>query len=104
MIDTKKIYSEWLDYCKLCVEDMTDRDEAREVAGNSLYVIYYSEAWDLVCSVRDWDPDLFEEAEEEKQIYRGGNGCLTEMIAWTSYVMTRMKIEHYMDAKEEEDA
>ena len=65
-------------------------DYCHQQADSDSRVIYYSEAWDLVCSVRDWDLDLFEEAEQENQISRGGTGCLTEMIAWASYVMTRM--------------
>lgn len=102
MIDTKKIYSDWLEYCLLSVEEMTDRDEASQQAADSKYAIYYGRSWDLVCAVREWEPDLFNAAEEEEPEYRNRNSSLTDMISWTAFAMTRMKIEHYMDAKEED--
>ncbi len=98
MIDTKKIYADWLDYCQSCVEDMK---EASQLAADSKYAIYYGRSWDLVCSVREWEPDLFNAAEEEEPEYRNRDSSLTDMISWTAFAMTRMKIEHYMDAKEE---
>jgi hypothetical protein len=99
MIYTKKIYADWLDYCQLCVEDMK---EASQLAADSKYAIYYGRSWDLVCSVREWEPDLFNASEEEEPEYRNRDSSLTDMVSWTAFVMTRMKIEHYMDAKEEE--
>jgi hypothetical protein len=102
MIHTKIIYADWLEYCLLSAEDMTDRDEASQVAADSKYATYYGRSWDLVCSVREWEPDLFNAAEEEEPEYRNRDSSLTDMISWTAFVMTRMKLEHYMDAKEEE--
>ena len=103
MIHTKIIYSDWLEYCLLSAEDMTDRDEASQQAADSKYAIYYGRSWDLVCSVREWEPDLFNAAEEEEPEYRDRSSSLTDMISWTAFAMTRTKIEHYMDAKEEEE-
>ena len=80
---------------------MTDPDEAHSEAEKSKYNIYHGRAWDLVCSVREWEPDLFNAAEEEEPEYRNRDSSLTDMISWTAFAMTRMKIEHYMDAKEE---
>lgn len=105
MIDTKKIYSKWLDYCQLCVEDMTDCDASSQVAADSKYAIYYGRSWDLVCSVREWEPDLFEEVEDEESYsvvvnpdpvpYESPYERLTDIIQRVAVSMTRIKIEHY---------
>ena len=104
MIDTKKIYSDWLDYCQLCVEEMTDLDEAHSEAEKSKYNIYHGRAWDLVCSVREWEPDLFEDVEHEEPNHRTNCKSPTEIVTWMAFTMTLTKIQTFVHAKEEEDA
>ena len=100
MIHTKIIYADWLEYCLLSVEEMTDRDEASQQAADSKYAIYYGRSWDLVCSVREWEPDLFEDVEHEEPKHRTNCKSPTEIITWMAFTMTLTKIQTFVHAKE----
>ena len=69
-MNLKTTYTEWLDYCEAVVDESETIDQLEEAANNSPYAIYlptpyYSQGWDLVCAVREWEPELFEEVNED---------------------------------------
>jgi hypothetical protein len=55
---------DWFDSNEAGLNDLEDyMDYVHECADGSEFVIYYSKAWDLVTMIRDFNSDLYNDAE-----------------------------------------
>ena len=98
-MNLKTTYTEWLDYCEAVVNEAETIDQLEEAANNSSYAIYYSQAWDLVCAVREWEPELFDEVNEDATHYLADKPTLLQHISAAAYLMTHHKLEQIWEAR-----
>lgn len=98
-MSTKETYKQWIDYCENVVSETENTDQLEEVANNSSYAIYYSQAWDLVCAVREWEPELFDEVNEDATHYLTDKPTLLQHISAAAYLMTHHKLEQIWEAR-----
>jgi len=96
---TKDTYKQWLDYCETVVSETDNIDQLEEAANNSPYAIFYSQGWDLVCAVREWEPELFDEVNEDATHYLADKPTLLRHISAAAYLMTHHKLEQIWEAR-----
>jgi len=98
-MNSKQIYKQWADYCEAVVDEAETIDQLEEAANNSPYAIYYSHGWDLVCAAREWEPELFEEVNEDATHYLRDKPTLLQHVSAAAYLMTRNKLEQIWEAR-----
>ena len=98
-MSTKETYKQWIDYCENVVSETENTDQLEEVANNSPYAIFYSQGWDLVCAVREWEPELFDEVNEDATHYLTDKPTLLQHVSAAAYLMTRNKLEQIWEAR-----
>ena len=98
-MNTKETYEQWIDYCESVVSETENTDQLEEAANNSSYSIYYSQAWDLVCAVREWEPELFDEVNEDATHYLADKPTLLQHVSSAACLMTHHKLEQIWEAR-----
>jgi len=98
-MNSKQIYKQWADYCEAVVDESETIDQLEEAANNSSYALYYSHGWDLVCAVREWEPELFEEVNEDATHYLRDKPTLLQHVSAAAYLMTHHKLEQIWEAR-----
>lgn len=98
-MSTKETYRQWIDYCEDVVSETDNIDQLEEAANNSSYAIYYSQGWDLVCAVREWEPELFDEVNEDATHYLADKPTLLQHVSAAAYLMTHHKLEQIWEAR-----
>ena len=84
---TKETYKEWIEHCTLAADDIQDIDQAHDSAAGSMW-LNFGRNWELVYAVREWEPDLYDDATGEAR-----GDTLEDLIRNVAFVMTRTKIE-----------
>ena len=96
-MNTKTIYTEWLDYCLAAAEEIQAVDQVFEHASNAGW-LNFGKSWDLVCSVRVCDPELSDESYFEVADW-GPQPTPNDTMRALALSMTSTKIEQILDAK-----
>jgi hypothetical protein len=65
-----------------------------QAVDGSMYVIYYSRAWELVSAVRRYDQSLFNDAEMNVSGMLDGSENLDQQITVIAYEILRMMVTH----------
>jgi hypothetical protein len=96
-MNLKTTYTEWLDYCKLAADDIQSQEQAFEQAAGSMW-LNYGRKWELVFAVREWEPELFDQASSEVADW-GPQPNPDDCIRAMALSMTSTKIEQVWEAQ-----